>query len=369
MTFGFSATNGNRQLLISDEVRTLHFYEKARHYGTVADSFCGGFRVYSFITTTPDIPIPFFTAPNVGDTYGITRIYGGPGGWTIEIIHSINYFLNGIGIGGMPEVYIFSDLNNRPVPYINANGTVVQDNMGLVVYGPNGPGTIAHFDSRYLPLVITGGWSATPPSSPFDNSISPGGGSAMFDEQVMSANALYASNRDSPSLSNSFAAKNYNVVPGSNVVGSKPIFSYSSMGQCERDAGFDDHSDWYVSGLFGSRYGGTIWASSLYWCFYRSAIGRAYGSVFCSWAPAKRGYAYSIRRDEAGANGIFGLVGMAAGAAFGGSGGAFLGAAYGSTIQVDPNTTVTSNGLWPYSNKTLNTGASAVLMSDGALYD
>lgn len=358
MSYGFSATNTNGQVLLSETTKNLHFYDKAILVTTVPDTLCGGFNVYTYTSVARGIPIPFFTMPSAANTYGITRIYGNPGNWQIEIVHGVMNGTAGL-LGPAPEVYTFCDLTNRDAPAAN-------DNMGLIVYNAYGE---KNYDSRYRPLIITNGWYVAPPVNPYYNSIDAGAGSAYYDEQVLSAAALYATNRDSAALSSSFSPKNVNAIPGAQILGTKPIYSYSAMGQCERDATFSDHSDWYVSSLFGSRYGGTIWASSLYWCFYRSAIGRFSNDLFCSWAPAKRGYAYSVRRDEAGANGIFGLVGMAAGAAFGGVGGAFLGVAYGSTIQVDPNTTVTSNGLWPYSNKTLNTGASAVLVSDGALYD
>jgi hypothetical protein len=357
MSFGFEATNNNGKVLVSEQVRTLHFFAKAELLYTTDNSFCGGSRIYIYGSGAPSVPIPFFTMPTDGNSYGITRIFGSEAGWYIEVIHGVVSGLSS-ALGPAPELYMFCDLTNRAKPLIQT-GTVLEpghydtywwgetywvpdrynpvyanDNMGLVVYGPNGPTDVAHFDSRFSPLVVIGGANVIPPPAPFVNAL-PSGNDAGKGYQCNFIGGMQDYMR--PVTTSTGLA-----VPAS----SKPIYSYSAMAQCERETIVtweqSGGGEYYFNGIFdnGFRQRWTIYHSSKYWAFYRGAITKVGAAVYTTWAVA----AYSCGYKSNGSG-------------------------FNSWSQSSDGDASWSAGSWPYSNKTLNMRASPVIVSNGTLYD
>ena len=147
MSQGFIAYNNSNQILVSSDLRNLHFIAKLTS-PTLADQtdYYGGLRRLTYSVSCSVTPVPFFTCPT-GDFYGITGIKSnGSGSWDIEIIRS--------GTSSTyPEVYVFAD----------PRGSTATDSHGMIVYRDDGTPA---FDSRLRPLAVTGGVSVSHPSNP-----------------------------------------------------------------------------------------------------------------------------------------------------------------------------------------------------------
>jgi hypothetical protein len=154
MSRGFLATNQNGQVLISSDTRNLHFVGKAQ-LSRVINQFdgYGGLRHWAFSIDCNVTPVPFFTMPT-SDFYAVAAVRSvSVAKWEIEIIRS--------GISNEPpEVYVFAD--PRGATY------APDSNYGLLVLRDDGTPS---FDSRYTPLVITGGTSVAPPHNPLTNPV------------------------------------------------------------------------------------------------------------------------------------------------------------------------------------------------------
>lgn len=154
MSWGFLATNANGQVLVSSETRNLHFVGKAAYDRTINqfDGY-GGLRHWAFRIACNVTPVPFFTMPTE-DYYAVAAVRSvGPGAWEIEVIRS------GIG-NSVPEVYVFAD----PRGIARSPDT----DYGMLVLRDDGTPS---FDSRFKPLVITGGTNVAPPANPLDNPV------------------------------------------------------------------------------------------------------------------------------------------------------------------------------------------------------
>jgi hypothetical protein len=305
MTHGFLATNTSGQVLISSDTRNLHFIGKATLDRTIRSyNGYGGLRHWAFKIASTVVPVPFFSMPTA-DYYGVAAVREVSGGWEIEIIRS--------GTSDTaPEVYVFAD----------PRGTTERDSTyGMVVYNDDGTPS---FDSRLSPLAITGGMSVAPPSNPLTVSVS----------------GLSAKNCNSDP-SGSMGPNNYNSYSFS-PSGTKPIYSYPSLAQAERQFGFSE-SEEECDGV-GDGYGGCVgvernysWTST-YWAFYRGGIQAYGGELRAGWIACSFGCRWTYAVDSA-------FVGI-------GTGG-------------DSN----DGGVWPYSNETLNLGAIAIITANGARYD
>ena len=154
MSRGFLATNENGQVLISSDTRNLHFVGKAT-LSRVINQFdgYGGLRHWAFSIDCNVTPVPFFTMPT-SDFYAVASVRSvAVAKWEIEIIRS--------GISNQaPEVYVFAD--PRGATY------APDTKYGLMVMRDDGT---ASFDSRYSPLVITGGTSVAPPHNPLTSPV------------------------------------------------------------------------------------------------------------------------------------------------------------------------------------------------------
>ena len=209
-----------------------------------------------------------------------------------------------------PEVYVFAD----------PRAVDSYDSHGMVVYRDDGT---AAFDSRRMPLAVTNGTSVYPPSNP-----------------RVSIPGLSARSCGSGSDNGAFTPDQENGF----YVGSMPtksMFHYSSLAQAERQ-GTWTYKDESCTGIdaYGAclGYGTTDEGYSTYWAFYRGGIRRSGDNLYAGWICVLGGCYYG----NYSGSGFFGID-------LGGDSG--------------------SGGWGPYSNETINTGATAVIVGDGARYD
>lgn len=298
MSAGFSALNNNGQVLVSQVHKNLHFWKKATYVGQpLTNSVDGYCQIWSYTSDCPNYPVPFFSLISSA-TMGVSRIYGSPGAWTIEILAG-----NTGGWLSPGEVYVFA------IP----TGWTTTQTMGLRV---NSDDATPSFDSRFLPLSVTGAASITPPGTIY----------------VHATGGWTNSRSDfTPDQFNDYGAVFTGVT--------KPIVSYATVAQAERETYFTYRNDTCeVPGLCGScsvrswtRY------ETWWWAFFRGGIRRSGNNLQSGWVAVYNG----ARTAETGSKGdIFGNSGNSS-----------------------------SGGSWPYTNETLNVGATSVLFSNGELYD
>lgn len=306
MSQGLLAVNNSNQVLVSSDTRNLHFIGKPALYET-RKSFdgYGGCRIFVYRVTSPFPILPFFTMPTA-DYYGIVAIRAVAASlWEIELLRS--------GTSAtLPEVYVFAD----------PRASTATDTHGLVVYMDDGTPA---FDSRLKPLTVAGGYSVWPAPDPRSNGIP----------------ALSAKYCDSPYGSDAFAPYAYNDFSATQTV-TKEIFSYASVAQAQREAFFQAEESECIG---GSAYGNCVGYlreelfRSWYWAFYRAGISRPNASTLrVGWTCVSYGCRWTYEEDAA-------LVGIGVG---GDSG---------------------EGGSWPYSNESLNLGATPVIVANGARYD
>lgn len=308
MSNGFLATNDNGQILISSDTRNLHLISKLSSPTEIVYSTAeyGGIIVLRYrVSNCSTTPVPFFTMPSTSDYYGVTRITSvNSSTWDIEIIKSGS-------ASSYPEVYIFAD----------PRASTATDTYGLKVFRDDGTPS---FDSRLKPLAISGGTSIAHPSNPkssFSGSLS--------SQYCGSSGSTY------------FAPNNYNTYNVS-IAPSKPMFSFASLAQAEREATWSS-SQQECDGV-PDGYGGCIgfqrtysW-SSTYWAFYRGVIKKGSNQIFAGWCTAAFGCRWTYQRDSE-------FIGIGTGGASG------------------------SGGTWPYSNETLNLSSATVIIGDASRYD
>jgi hypothetical protein len=327
---GFSAVNGSNEVLVSGLTDTLHFLTKANnaYNGPInVSNMYGGRRTYEFNFWMVDgfMPVPFFSMPVTG-FYGITRMwqaqrypaqtingyaYPARSLWAVELV-----------VGGVsssqnfnPEVYIFAPAGAFKVWYGSS------EQYGMQVFKDDG--SIA-FDSRLKPLMVLDTVSLTHPSTPVSS--------------IGGVEAKYCNSANSASV---FAPDRYNVAGTMAPAVTKAIYSYHSMPQAEqRKSNSASHQE-----CTGFEYGGCVgyattdqW-SSTYWCFFRGGVKRAaVNSIHAGWVP----YSWGCKQTHNSSD-------------------SFIGFELGSGSY--------SNGLWPYSNETINLSEGNVIIANGAAYD
>lgn len=306
MSSGFKALNNSNQVLISSDMRNLHFVQKITT-PTVDSStlYFGGVCLMRYRATCNVTPVPFFTCPT-GHYYGITGVRNvGGNQWDIEMISS-NY-------SSFAEVYIFSD----------PRGATSAETHGMLVYRDD---ATPAFDSRLRPLAVTGGVAVSHPYNPI----------AGLAYGLSSDNCGSAG----PGAGGAFAPTQYNSY-GVTISPSKPMFHYSSLAQAEREAHFG-REEKSCTGF--DAYGGCVgmgnqknW-DSYYWCFYRGGISVGNGVINAGWIAVFYGCHYTY-------NGSGSFIGIGTGSS-GGSG-----------------------GTWAYSNETLNLTSTSVIIGDASRYD
>lgn len=307
MSHGFVALNDSNQVLVSSDTRNLHFIQKLTS-PTIdnASDYYGGVRRFRYRATCSVTPVPFFTCPTA-DFYGITGVRNvGGDQWDIEMLRS--------GTSETyPEMYIFAD----------PRGKTSTENYGMLVYRDDGTPS---FDSRLRPLSVAGGIAVSHPYNPrpnfpyglsSDNCGSMGGASGGF-----------------------FAPTEYNTY-SITITPSKPMYSYASLAQAERQASFSrSESDCIGFDAYGGciGYGTSKNWNSTYWCFYRGGIQPQGNSILAGWIACYYGCNWTYSKDTS-----------LAGIGTGGDGG--------------------SGGSWPYSNETINLSSTSVIIGDASRYD
>jgi hypothetical protein len=319
MSYGFLATNNNSEVLVSSETRNLHFLQKRTSPSSVTytTNLFGGMRhwVYNF-TNVSIPPVPFFSTPTP-DYYAVTRVTNtGGSNWTIEVIRS--------GTSStVPEVYLFAD----------PRAGTATDAYGMIVYRDDGS---ASFDSRKKPLAVTGGQAVSHPTNP-KSSYSSSGLNARYCRSAETGDGQGGTELD---ISN-FNPDQYNSYSVSGQP-SKPIFSYLSLAQAERELTVtetevecDGIKDDYLGCIGFER---TYYFTSTYFAFYRGGISWDNGTLKAGWIITEKGcnWTYDKYND-------------------------FLGIGTGG----DSGT----GGNWPYSNETINTANNTAIIANGARYD
>jgi len=319
MSYGFLATNNNNEVLVSSDTRNLHFLQKRTTPSSITytTNFYGGMRHWNYNFTNVSVtPIPFFTTPTT-DYYAITKVTNTSGNnWTVEVMRS------GTSTS-VPEVYLFAD----------PRAGSPTDNYGMIVYKSDGT---TSFDSRLKPLTVTGGQAVSHPTNP-KSSYSSSGLTAKYCGSIQNYDTSVEYD-----ISN-FIPDQYNSY---NISGqpSKPIFSYLSLAQAERELTLnaseeecDGVSDGY-GGCIGFQR--TYYWTSKYFAFYRGGIrwDAVNNNLRAGWIIAEKGCNWTYYRDND-----------------------FLGIGTGS----DSGT----GGNWPYSNETINTANNTVIIGNGAKYD
>jgi len=307
-TFGIELENNNGQVLISSNSKNLHLVAKlfAPTQVMYSEDGYGGIRILRYRVSCSLPPCPFFTMPSQSDFYGLTRITSPSTGlWDIEIIKSGS-------AANFPEVYVFAEPGAQPEP---------TEEYGLAVYNEANE---TAFDSRLLPLVVTGGVTTNHPTNP-----------------KTSYSGTLSAQYCGSSGSGYFAPNNYNTFEVGSMP-SKPMFLFTSLAQAEREATFsasEEECDGVPDGYGGCAGAQRIytWVST-YWAFYRGAIRRTTTSIQAGWATASYGCNWTYQKEST-------LIGIGTGGTSG------------------------QGGSWPYSNETLNLGARGVVISDAAIYD
>lgn len=307
MSYGFLAINANNQVLVSSDTRNLHFIGKPG-VNQIRNAFDthGGCRIFTYVVNSTVPVVPFFTMPT-GDLYGITAIRNvGGNTWEIEVLRS------GTSNAG-PELYVFAD----------PRAVAPSETHGMLVYRDDGTPS---FDSRLRPLAITGGLSVVPPYNPkpvLPFGLEPKNCASGTD----AAGAVFA-----PDQFNTYST----AIPSS-----KPMFSYASIAQAQRDATYAA-SERECDGV--SVKGNCVGAereyywTSTYWAFYRGGIRRIGGGLQAGWVTVAYGCNWTYLKDSA-----FIGIGTGGDSGFG--------------------------GAWPYSNETLNLTPSPIIFADASRYD
>lgn len=307
MSHGFLAVNNSNQVLVSSETRNLHFIAKPALYET-RQSFDshGGCRILVFRVTSPVPVLPFFTMPTT-DFYGVIAIRSvAANTWEIEVLRS------GAGTE-VPEVYVFAD----------PRASTATENYGFIVNREDGTPS---FDSRLRPLTIAGGFTVQQPSNPL-TALAYG-----LDPKNCGSSAAAAGG--------AFAPNQHNVYTPS-ITPTKPMYSFASLAQAEREATFTtterECDGVSVKGLCSGVTRVYNWTST-YWSFYRGGIRNVGGEIHAGWVIVAFGCNWTYSKDTS-------LIGIGIG---GDSG---------------------NGGQWPYSNESLNLTSLPVIIADAARYD
>jgi len=232
-TYGFLATNGNSQVLISSKTKNLHFLGKATYYQTLqSTNSYGGIRRWSYRINCITTPVPFFTTPT-SESYAILRMtVVAADTWEIEIIKSGSSDVK-------PEVYIFTEANGQITPNTSWGMKVLNETSGVT------------YDSRLRPLIVKAGGSATQPYDPLTSVPPPG-----------ALDAAYCQSDASPYLLPS--ATTGSSIGGVSIV--KPIVNYQSVSQAQRQfqVSFVRKTGFFVKQTYVYH--------SYYWVFCRGGI-------------------------------------------------------------------------------------------------
>jgi hypothetical protein len=308
MAFGINAFNNANEVIISSELKNLHFIEKQTAPSSSAGQTTGfgGRYIHTYrVNNCPTIPVPFFHMA-ANQECGITAVNEvATNVWDIEVLTDNH----------TPDLYVFAD------------ATAVQSDggQGMIVYNADGSPA---FDSRARPLAVNNAANVSPPSSP-RSPFSPGGLNAKY--CASNGNSTHSSGWTPNTSSDTSLA-----------LPAKPMFFYFSLGQAELEQSYsaseEECDGASVKGNcvgFVRRYN---WVST-YWAFYRATISYPNTSTLRSqWTMTS----YDCHWQESTNDGAFGI----------GTGGSS-----------------SAGGAWPYSNETINLASTIVIVGDASRYD
>lgn len=309
MAYGFMATNGNSQILVSDTCKNFHYMGKINVYNVsninviadgVEQSASGtlgyGKRIHYYRFSMPDtvtIPLLFFTMPSTSSYYAISKQYSVGVDWEIEIIS----YANAVS----PEVYVFSELTSRSKAFSSWG---IKINSSSQLGGPA-------FDSRFTPLVIQ---TTIPVLAPTNVIVFPntqpqrqdsGGPTWLGAPSWTWVRGFYSSKNNSIGLANAWNNGEFNSLLQNttyntyvNSVGTKPMYHYSSFqvankvselltGNSRQDLGF------WQPYMY-------IQCTGVYWAIFRNAIRQGSGFLAAGWIPEVVGYRYTGTETESG---------------------------------------------------------------------
>ena len=295
MSYGFTAHNASNQILISSELQNLHFYGKATYSNLVrSHTQYGGQCTYRYSVSLVDgsnIPLVFIRPADVNALHAVTTIsHQGNGVWHIDVMVK--------GSAGYPTLYIFAPPNII---------TPSSDVYGLQVFLNDGVTT--SFDSRKLPLVVTGG------------------GSISTSDQVITS-----SQNLNPYTSNTYVPITFS---------DTAMFCCPSLAQAEREYVITQHGeDCTGFDLCNNCIGWEeTWASAdTYWGFYREGYRLTSSGFNFGWITSNAGeHHWSDSGDK--------FLGINVG----GGGG--------------------SSGTRPLNNVEVNKGTNTFIIADSSIYD
>ena len=313
-TYGFLATNGNSQVLISSKTKNLHFLGKATFYSTLESSdSVGGLRRWAYRIESQSVPVPFFSVPTA-DRYAIVRMsVVATNIWEIEIMRS------GTSTS-IPEVYVFSEINTAMKPSGSWGMQVLNETSGI------------SYDSRLKPLVIKGSDQVIPTYKPHNPELNTSNFAVSNDHDgYCSFNNETGMGRLTPNNANSSYIYNTNCT--------KPIVNYQSVAQTHVQV--DEDHGWTWRNILG--FSTRKLYFSHYWGFFRAAVSvqqtGAHSYITCGWTILSKG-CFGSNKDINGWAGVIPL---------------------GSDTS--------TGGTSPISNQTLNLRNTPIIIADGTLYD
>jgi len=308
MAYGFMATNGNSQILVSDTCKNFHYMGKTSVYHVsninivadgVAQSASGtlgyGKRIHYYRLSMPDtvtIPLIFFTMPTTSSYYAISRQYSAGVTWEIEIIS----YANAVS----PELYIFSELTSRSKAYSSWG---IKINSSSLLGGPA-------FDSRFTPLVITTTIPVLAPANviTFPNTQpikQDGRGPSWLSEPSWLWVRGYHSPIDGISGTNAWNDGTFNTVLQNSAystyttsVPTKAMYHYSSFQVSNQiSALLTGNSRQDLGDFQPYKY---VQCTGIYWAIFRNAIRQGNGFLSSGWIPELVGYRFTGFESKSG---------------------------------------------------------------------
>ena len=310
MAFGINAYNDANEVIISSELKNLHFIDKnSSPYSTVGSTLDFGARaILTYrVNNCPSIPVPFMYMP-ANRKAAITAVRQiNSSTWDIEVV-----------------------TNNHTVTlYIFADATSVQsdEGQGIVVYNADGS---AAFDSRARPLAITDAGNVSPPSTP----------RTVF--APTNLDPKYCNSVGNSWHQDGFRPTSETNIPLSTSLPSKPMFFYFSLAQAELEAAFTASEEECDGGSVKGNCVGIVrryfWQSN-YWAFYRGTMSWSNSSnIQTNWVAVNWDCYWREEKDG-------GIIGIGTG---------------GSS---------SAGGAFPYSNETINLAPGLIIAGDASRYD
>ena len=307
MSYGFSAINTSGQVIISDEMENLHFLGKA----TLNSNDGGGHNnygsdgriIFTYTITTSATPLVFIKPTDYARWHAVLTQSVSGSTWTFDVI------VSGTSSSNPPELFCF----------VNANSTSgTTSTHGLVVWKSDG--TTRTFDSRYNPLVVTGGGTIAPDSCPSNDGCPTTTSGHPWNYNTLDHDFGSENQYNSSAISGTYTDL---------------MFSAPSLvqGVYKRQAeGYKcSPIPWYEGGGCQPH-----WSTAMWWFMYRGGFRIRSGYFDAGWIGYSSGYSFSSTFESGGW--------------FGGGGGGF------------------STGSMPYTAKTINYTSNAYMIADSTRY-